>query len=74
MVESIGDNRSRTKYQEGAAGEQQVEWLGRGDEGDGGEDDVRPEAEGDGQAHQRRAEEAGHDEEVHGRPPRDGLQ
>ena len=74
MVEPVGDIWPWTEHQEGSAREQQVEWLGWGDERDGGEDDVRPEAEGDGEAHQRRAEETGHDEEVHGRSPWDGLQ
>ena len=49
----------------GAAREQQAERSRRGDAGHGGEDDVRPKAEGDGEANKRRAEEAGRARAVH---------
>ena len=73
MVEPAGRHRPGNQHQEGPAGELEAVGPGRGDSVDGREDDVRPEAEGDGAADLRRAEEAGHAPEVHVRSPGDGL-
>ena len=73
MVVEAGRHRSRDQHEEGSAGELEVVRPGRRDEVDGGEDDVRSEAEGDGAADVRGAEEAGHAQEVHGVASGNGL-
>ncbi|ERL85424.1 hypothetical protein D910_02844, partial [Dendroctonus ponderosae] len=60
-------------HEENQPGALEVERSGRRNSRDGGEDDVRPKAEDDGTAHQRRAEKTGRYQEVHGTAPRNGL-
>jgi len=73
MVGPCRDISAQDRHQQDRAGEQQARRLGRGDTGYGGENDVRPAAERDGIAEQRRAEEDGYVEEVPGAAPGDGL-
>jgi len=73
VVEPASEDRPRDQHTEGAAGQEQPLRPGWGDTRHGGEDDVRPEAEGDGPAYQRGPEEAGHHEHVHEESPRDGF-
>ncbi len=73
VVEQAGAERPGDQHQEGEPGDVQAVRPGRRHALHGREDDVRPEAEGDGQADLGRAEEGGYSEEVHGRSSRDGL-
>lgn len=74
VVVLCGARWAGNQHEEGVSGEFQAVRSWRWDAQHGREDDVRPEAEGDGQADLRRAEEAGHVAEVHAAASRDGLQ
>ena len=73
VVVQAGRHGSGDQHQKGSAGKLKVVGPRRGDAIDGREDDVRPEAEGDGVADVRRVEEAGHAQEVHGVASGNGL-
>ncbi len=72
-MESAGTERPGDQHEESESGEFEAVGSGRRDALNGREDDVRPEAEGDGEADLRRAEKRGHTQELHEEPSGNGL-
>lgn len=73
LVGPRSDNGAQDRHHQDRAGELETQRPGRRDEGHGGEDDVRPGDEEAGETHQRRGQETGPVEEIHGTTSRDGF-